>query len=144
MSNDNLDKYNKLKTIFSNFLYVENKNGKGSLTVKGNQINIRYLKNKHPFLLEYAMYCCIDALNISKKHTISTYDIYIFVDGWEIKNFSLKLFKYLNENLSNAFEDCVDNIYIHNKSKVFNTVFKLIKTILDPETSEKMKLIRSY
>lgn len=132
-----------LEEKYKDFLYCEDKNNTGNIIIVGKNIKIKKLKHKIDEILEYITYICFHSLNISSKYKKNTYIIHVYVDGWSIENFSLKIFKYLNDNLKDVFEDVLEVCYIYNKSKIFKFVYNMIYKFIDPETRPKIKYINS-
>jgi hypothetical protein len=129
---------NKYKDIF----YCEDKNNIGNIVLIGKNIKLKELKNKETEILEYITYCCFHSLNISNKYNKPAYNIHIYIDNWKMENFSIRLFRYLNDNLKETFEDVLNCCYIYNRSPMFKIIFNVIYKFIDPETRPKIKYIK--
>ena len=55
----------------------------------------------------------------------------------------ISLFKKLNKVLANRFEDTVEEIFIYTNSKIVTKLWNIIKFIVDPETREKIQIVKS-
>ena len=135
-----MTKYEELKKKYSKIIYVTDQNNFGNVHYIFKNTIIKELKNYGEFL-EYIIYSCLEALKISKKYNKTTYNVHIYTKNAGIKNFSLKLFKYINNILQDQFEDTVEKYYFYNSDRLFTILFNLIGKYFDQESRAKFVII---
>ena len=72
--------------------------------------------------------------------------MHIHIETCTMRNFSIKLFKYLmnffGEYIENSGDNVIDYIYIHSKSKFFAFVYGMVKPQLTDSLKERIVLIK--
>lgn len=136
--------YQKYHKMFSSFLYVKDIDGVGSIMFYMKHFHPKTVKKQYNEFTQYVVYNCIRALNISKKNGWSTIRSYVNLNHCSMENFSLKIFKHINNLTSNAFPDTLDTCFICSTTKMFKMLWGIVHKIIDAETREKFKLVDDF
>jgi hypothetical protein len=145
-STTNLDTntYTTYHKMFSSFLYVKDIQGVGSIMFYMKYFKPKDIKKYYNEFTQYVMFCCIEALNISKKGGWSTIRSYVNLNNCSMNNFSLKIFKHINTLTSTAFPDTLDSCFICSTTKMFKLLWGMVYKIIDSETRDKFKLVDDF
>lgn len=137
-------KYLEYKKLFSSFLYDKDIDGVGSILFCMKDFKPKIIKKNYNEFTQYVLYTCIRALNISKQHGWGTIRAYVNLNNCSMQNFSLKIFKHINNLTSTAFPDTLDTCFICSTTKMFKVLWGLVYKIIDEETREKFKLVGDF
>jgi hypothetical protein len=138
------NKYNEYCNMFSSCLYVKDIDGVGSIMFYMKYFKPKNIKKKYNEFTQYVIYSCIKALNISKNNGWSTIRAYVNLNNCSMDNFSLKIFKHINNLTSTAFPDTLDTCFICSTTKMFKLLWGMVHKIIDAETREKFKLVDDF
>ena len=136
------DIYHIFKEKFSNMIYIKENNKFGNLFLVVKNFNIIILKKNYDLLVEFIYYSCLEALKISNHYNNKTFTVHIYLEQASMKNFSFKLFKKINKKLTENLKDVLDICYIYGSGPFLLNIFKLIRSLLDPDTRKKIVIIK--
>ena len=141
-SNSNIDteKYIKYKHMFS-FLYTADIDGVGSILFSMKNFKPKEVKRNYNEFSEYVLMLCLDALNISKKNSWGKMRLYINLNNCSMDNFSLKIFKHINNLTANAFPEKLDSCYVCSTTKLIKVIWGIVGKFIDPVTKPKFQLV---
>ena len=137
------DRYVNLEKKYKNVLYCKDENSIGNIYLIGNELkNIDISKRSE--MLEYWFYIYIQAVNVSKKYNKTSYNMHIDFNNCPIMDLQrpVKLFKYLNNELSSKFpsEKYLNKCCIYSKSKVIKMVYLLVLKVVNNDVKKKLQL----
>ena len=125
-------------------IYIHEKNEYGNIVIvlkdligiKTNKTNVDLFINKIVKQVE-------KSLEISEKYGKKRGYVHVYFNDCSIASAPISLFKKLNKVLANRFDDTVEEIFIYTNSKIVTKLWNIIKFIVDPETREKIQIIKS-
>jgi hypothetical protein len=132
-----------LKKYFSHICEIKEYNNFGNLIIYVKNIDIKEIKLKVNEFMNYIFLCCYKCLNISKKYNNNTYCAHVYLDGFNMKNFSISLFKKMSKILNDWQDEAILNTcYIYaNNNKFIVKLLEVVKLFINSETRKKMKII---
>ena len=134
--------YLKLKKKYNHIVYVNELNNYGNLIIIVKNFDLKYLKSNYLTFVEYIYISCLEALKISKKINKKTFNVHIYLEGANIKHFSIKLSRMINKKLSENLIDVLNKCYIYGFGPFLTTIYNIIKCQLDPVTKKKIIIIK--
>lgn len=144
----NSSKYNMLNAKFNKYIYVTENNDRSGLNIVFDMNDFEPHKYKKCYgeIVEYLMYIYVEAMKKLENYSKNLLTMHIHVETCTIRNFSIKLFKYLmnffGEYIDSAGDNVIDYIYIHSKSKFFSIVYNMVKSQLTDSLRKRMVLIK--
>ena len=144
----NSSKYNMLNAKFNKYIYVsENKDKTGlNIVFDMNHFEPHKYKKCYGEIVEYLLYIYVNSMKNMINYSKNLLTMHIHIENCTMRNFSIKLFKYLmnffGEYIDNTGENVLDYIYIHSKSKFFSFVYNMVKSQLTESLKERIVLIQ--
>ena len=136
-------KYVNYQHTFS-FLYAKNIDGVGSILFSMKDFKPKTIKKNYNDFSEYVVLTCLNAINISKQNGFSQIRAYVNLNECTMDNFSLKIFKHINNLTANAFPDSLETCFICSKTKLFKMLWGIVHKIIDKDTRPKFKLVSDF
>ena len=68
-------------------------------------------------------------------------NFFLNLKNFRRENFNLKLFKKINTIISETFDDTLESMFIYSDSKIFSSVWKIIKNFIEIDTRDKIILV---
>jgi len=142
----NSPKFSFLKKKFGKYIYSgidSNKKGVHVIIDLNEFIPYQYKEN-YGEIVEFLMYMSLEAEVLTSYCDKPYYTVHFRQEKCTIKNFSIKLFKYLINFFSdflNSGNQVVDDIYIYSPSGFFSTIYKVVQGSLSNSIKKRMKLI---
>ncbi len=144
----NSQKFSMLKKKFGKYIYSgidSSKKGVHVVIDLNDFIPYRY-KDDYGEIVEFLMYMSLEAEVLTSYGVKPYYTVHFRQEKCTIKNFSIKLFKYLINFFSdflNSGNQVVDNIYIYSPPGFFSHVYKVVQGSLSDSIKKRMTLITS-
>ena len=136
-------KYVNYQHTFS-FLYAKNIDGVGSILFSMKDFKPKIIKQNYNDFSEYVVLTCLDAIKISKQNGFSQIRAYVNLNNCTMDNFSLKIFKHINNLTANAFPDSLETCFVCSKTKLFKMLWGIVQKIIDKDTRPKFKLVGDF
>ncbi len=92
-------------------------------------------------IIDYIIKVKRESLVISNTNNNKTSYVHLYLTNCRRENFNLTWFKKINTIFSETFEDTLESMFIYSDSKLFLTLWKIIKNFIDKDTRDKIKLI---
>ena len=143
----NTSKFNALYEMFDQYIFVVENDQKNGLDIvfDMNSFEPYKYKNNYGDIVEYLMYIYVNCQKKAESYEKKQITIQVHVENCTMKNFSIRLFKYLmnffGKYMDTEGDDFFDYIYIHSKSGFFSMVYNMIKLQLNPRLKQRMILI---
>lgn len=140
------EKYSYLKHKFGKYMYAgidSNQKGVHVVIDLNDFIPYKY-KDDYGEIVEFLMYMSLEAEVLTTYCQQTYYTVHFRQEKCTIRNFSIKLFKYLINFFSdflNSGKKVVDDIYIYSPPGFFSNVYKLVQGSLSNSIKQRMKLI---
>jgi hypothetical protein len=116
------------------------------VNAKGLVIDPKFLKqfaNQHTYglIVNYMEQLIIQLLTTMRQ---DTFNMYINLQSLSLVDLdkNLSFFKSLATYFSDKYPDKLNICYIYNASIIFETIFKMMKNFIDPETLSKLEIIK--
>ena len=139
----NNNKYIDYQRTFS-FLYAKNIDGVGSILFSMKDFKPKQVKKSYEEFSEYVVLTCLDALKISKENGWDKFRVYVNLNNCSMENFSLKIFKHINNLTANAFPETLETCFVCSTTKLFKILWGLVYKIIDKDTRPKFKLVDDF
>jgi len=138
MSVDN----NKLIDIMRKNIYTCEKDRYGHIFIVVNNFTpAKYTKKQKLMILEHIIQMTQESLVISNTYNNKTSYVHLNLKNFRRENFNLKLFKKINTIISETFDDTLESMFIYSDSKIFSSVWKIIKNFIEIDTRDKIILV---
>ena len=130
-----------LKEKYKHIADVKENNQYGNLCFYLQNLDLKLIKNKHQEFINYIYLCCLNCLKISSKYKNTTYTVHIYLENVTMKQFSLSLFKKMNNQLEEKLqEDVLNTCYVYNATNITKKLFYIISPFLNQDTKNKIVL----
>ena len=139
MSNNFTDLYEKYKYICE----LKEFNSNGHICLYIQNINPKIIKKKYDEIANFILLACKKALEISNKYNKHLFYCHVYLNNATIKNFSLTLFKKINNLINQMKPDVLDTCYIYGNTTLVKNIFNIIKIFINPVTRKKILFIQS-
>ena len=136
------DKISFFDNNLNNAFSLKEYNNYGNICVYVKNIDLKFINSVYNDFIEYMKYIVNKSLEISKKFNNNQFCVHIYLDGCTRKNFSLSLFKKINDVFMEGEDDILNTLYIYNKNPVCINIIKLVKQIMDKDTRKKIVIIK--
>lgn len=84
-----------------------------------------------------------EALYISNKNGLSSFDLEINASGVKSKQLNLQFGRLIAETMKSQFPDKLDKCNIYKPPAFFEVMFDLIKTFIDKKTQQKINIVKT-
>ena len=136
-------KYANYQTKFSS-LIAKNIDGVGSILFEMKYFYPKKIKKSYQEFSEYVILTCLDAINISKQNGWEKIRVYLNLNNCSMSNFSLKIFKHINNLTATAFPESLETCFICSTTKLFQILWGMVYKIIDKDTRPKFKLVGDF
>ena len=142
----NSQKFIFLKKKFGKYIYsgIDSSKKGVHVVIDLNEFIPYKYKDNYGEIVEFLMYMSLEAEVLTSYCNHEYYTVHFKQDKCSLKNFSIKLFKYLINFFSdflNAGDQVVDSIYIYSQSGLFSNIYKFVQGSLSNSIKQRMKLI---
>ena len=140
-----MDQYTILNNRYGNIINIKDYNNFGNLNFIIQNLDVNLLKHEKELFIQYVYLSCLKCLEISKKYNNTTYTVHVYLDNVSKRNFSLNLFKRLNNTLNKCsdLEDALNTCYVYNAGPITLGLFKIIRPFIDPDTRKKILIVNN-
>jgi len=133
---------NKIIETMKNNIYTCENNSYGHVYIIINNFTPgKYTKKQKLMIIDYIIKVKRESLVISNTNNNKTSYVHLYLTNCRRENFNLAWFKKINTIFSETFEDTLESMFIYSDSKLFLTLWKIIKNFIDKDTRDKIKLI---
>ena len=82
-----------------------------------------------------------ESLKISNRYSKKRGYVHVYLTDCSLTKLPISMFKKLNTELSNRFDDTVEKIYVYSNNLFLKRVWYLVKMIVDPDTRKKIEMV---
>jgi hypothetical protein len=123
-------------------IYFYEKNEYGHVIMVMKDITRLKLKSENiNRFIQKVIECIEKSLVISSKYGKTTGYVHVYMNDCLLRDISISMFRKLNKELSERFENTVENIFIYSNTSLIKKLWGIVKLIVDPETRKKIKVI---
>ena len=135
--------YTNYQKQFSS-LIVKNIDGVGSILFKMKDFYPKKIKKSLMEFSEYVILTCLDAIKISKQNGWEKIRLYLNLNNCSMSNFSLKIFKHINNLTTTAFPESLETCFICSNTQLFKVLWSMVYKFIDKDTLSNFKLVGDF
>lgn len=130
--------------ILNKNIYFYDKNEFGHAILVMKDILKLKLKNENVDLFINKVSDTIkESLNVSNNYGKKRGYVHVYLTDCALTKLPISMFKKLNTELSNRFDDTVEKIYVYSNNTYLKRAWSLVRMIVDPDTRKKIEMVIS-
>ena len=131
-----------IRSTLDQHIYYYDKNEFGHAILVMKDILKLKLKNENVDLfINKVSEAITESLKISNRHGEKRGYVHVYLTDCSLTKLPISMFKKLNTELSNRFDDTVEKIYVYSNNVFLKRIWYLVKMIVDPDTREKIEIV---
>jgi len=136
------DKISFFDNNLNNAFSLKEYNNYGNICVYVKNIDLKFINSVYNDFIEYMKYIVNKCLEISKNLNNNQFCVHIYLDGCTRRNFSLSLFKKINNVFMEGDDDILHTLYIYNNNPICIKMIHLVKQAMDKDTRKKIVIVK--
>lgn len=131
-----------IRCTLDKHIYYYDKNDFGHAILVMKDILKLKLKNENVDLFINKVSDAIkESLKISNMYGKKRGYVHVYLTDCSLTKLPISMFKKLNTELSNRFDDTVEKIYVYSNNIFLKRAWYLVKMIVDPDTRKKIEMV---
>ena len=133
---------NQIDKILDENIYYYDKNEFGHvILVMKDILKLKLKADNITKFINKVIVAIEESLKVSKKYHKTTGYVHVYLNECLLKDISISMFRRLNRELSDRFEDTVENIYLYSNTTFIKRIWGVVKMIVDPLTRKKIQIV---